>query len=394
MILNAANPYRPGAGRVPPELAGRSAVMSEYGSLLSTVTRDQMGDRPWIISGLRGVGKTVLLNQCSREAAAAGWVTIKIEASGSHSLGSQLANETYVALRKVAKLPEKVRKSFREAFSVFKAFQINIDPAGAYSFGFDVQAANGQADSGQLATDLAELLQSLGEGARAAGIGVLIAIDELQEADRDDLMALNVALHQLGQDPHPVPVIFIGTGLPSLPAVMADASSYAERMYLYRSLGLLDPEATTDALVTPASREGVTWGEDALEQVLAVSQGYPYFIQACGKHVWDVAASRTINAEDARLGIARAREEVDAGLYMARWERATNNQQEFMKAMAADNDEPSLVSELATRLGKPQTTLSMARRTLIQAGLVYSPRRGQLAFTVPGMADFINRALG
>lgn len=391
MILNAANPYRPGAGRVPPELAGRSRILHDFANMLASVTSDGTGERPWIMSGLRGVGKTVLLNQCARDAAEAGWVTIKIEATGAHPLGVQLAKETYVALRKVASLSEKARKSFLEAFGVFRAFQVRVDPMGTYSFGFDVQAASGKADSGQLSTDLAEMLESLGLAARSAGVGVLIAIDELQEADREDLMALNVALHQLGQDPSPVPIIFIGAGLPSLPAVLADASSYAERMYLYETLDLLDAEATTDALVTPARRENVVWGPEALSQVLAASRGYPYFIQACGKHVWDVAASRTINGEDARIGIGRARDEVDAGLYRARWERASNTQQDFMRAMAPDDDQPTSVAEIATRMGKTQTALSMPRRTLIHAGLVYAPRRGYLAFTVPGMADYINR---
>jgi hypothetical protein len=393
MILNAANPYRPGAGRVPPELAGRSSILHDFTTILASVTTDGTGERPWIISGLRGVGKTVFLNQCARDAAEAGWVTIKIEATGSHPLGVQLAKETYVALRKVASLSEKARKSFLEAFSVFRAFQIRVDPMGTYSFGFDVQAASGKADSGQLSTDLAEMLESLGLAARNAGVGVLIAIDELQEAHRDDLMALNVALHQLGQDPRPVPIIFLGAGLPSLPAVLADASSYAERMYLYQVLDLLDSEATTDALVTPARRENVVWGTEALGQVLAASRGYPYFIQACGKHVWDVAASRTINGEDARIGIGRARDEVDAGLYRARWERASNSQQDFMRAMAPDDDQATSVAEIATRMGKTQQGLSMPRRSLIHDGLIYAPRRGYLAFTVPGMADYINRLL-
>jgi hypothetical protein len=185
--------------------------------------------------------------------------------------------------------------------------------------------------------------------------------------------------------------MFLGTGLPSLPAVLAKASTYAERMYLYRTLGLLSDEDTKDALVTPSQRERVTWSEEALDLVLETSRGYPYFVQACGKHIWDVAASRTIDADDARIGIARARDEVDAGLYKSRWERATTAQQEFMTAMAQDNDQPSLVSDIATRLGRAQTAVSAARQSLIQSGLIYTPRRGYLAFTVPGMADYITR---
>jgi hypothetical protein len=359
--------------------------------MLEAVATDGEGERPWIISGLRGVGKTVLLNQCARNSVAAGWIVVKLEASGNQSLAIQLAKEIYVALRKAATVSDKVKRSFGDAFAVFRSFQLKVDPAGTYGFGFDIQAASGKADSGQLSTDLAEMLESLGLAARAAGTGVLLAVDELQEAPKEDLEALNVALHQLGQDPRPTPLMFLGTGLPSLPSVLAKASTYAERMYLYRTLGLLSDEDTRDALVTPSQRERVTWSEEALDLVLETSRGYPYFVQACGKHIWDVAASRTIDADDARIGIARARDEVDAGLYKSRWERATTAQQEFMTAMAQDSDQPSLVSDIATRLGRAQTAVSAARQSLIQSGLVYTPRRGYLAFTVPGMADYITR---
>ncbi len=391
MILNTPNPYRPGAGRVPPELAGRSAVLADFTGMLASVASDGEGDRPWIISGLRGVGKTVLLNQCARDGVDSGWVVIKLEASGRQPLAVQLAKEIYVALRKTATVSHKVARSFREAFSVFRSFQVKVDPGGTYGFGFDVQAAVGRADSGQLSTDLAEMLDSLGAAARGAGTGVLLAIDELQEAGTADLEALNIALHQLGQDPRPVPMIFLGTGLPSLPSVLAKASTYAERMYLYRTLDLLNDDDTRAALVTPAQRERVLWTADALDIVLTASGGYPYFVQACGKHVWDVAATRTIDADDARIGVERARDEVDAGLYKSRWERATAAHQDFMKAMAEDHDAPSLVSDIAARLGRAQTALSSPRQQLIHAGLLYTPRRGYLAFTVPGMADYINR---
>ena len=303
MILNAPNPFRPGAGRVPPELTGRSNVLADYTAVLGSVASSGEGERPWIISGLRGVGKTVLLNQCGRDAIDAGWIVIKLEASSSQPLAVQLAKEIYVALRKAATASEKVRKAFKGTFAVFRSFQIKIDPNGAYGFGFDVQAAAGKADSGQLSTDLAEMLESLGLAARAAGTGVLLAIDELQEAPTADLEAMNVALHQLGQDLRPVPLMFLGTGLPSLPAVLAKASSYAERMYLYRTLDVLSPEDTKEALLAPSQRERVTWSAGALDMVLETSGGYPYFVQACGKHIWDVAASRTIDIDDARIGI-------------------------------------------------------------------------------------------
>lgn len=388
------NPFKPGAGRVPPELAGRNDLVSEVMEIMAEVLDSSEADRPIIISGLRGVGKTVLLNEFVRRARDTGqWIAIKIEASAERSLSQMMTQELHVELRRLMNTSAQIRQMFMNALRVFRSFQIEVDPTGTYSFGFDVEPEVGVADSGDLKRDLRALLHEIGLAARSAGSGVLIAVDEMQEAPTADLNALNVALHNLGQDAWPVPVQFIGTGLPSLPSVLADATSYAERLYDYKHLGLLRDDETRRALVEPAVQREVVWDVEALDLAVTASGGYPYFVQACGKHVWSVRTNeRSIAFEDAQLGTDRARAEVDRGLYQSRWERATPAQRDVMRAMAKDNGDKSAIQDLVARTGKSRTSdLSVSRRELIKNGHIYAPDRGFVAFTVPGMADYIIR---
>ena len=388
----SANPFKPGAGRVPPELAGRSGILTEFRRLLYQARESGEGERPWILSGLRGVGKTVLLNQFGREAAELKLTHIKIEASASQPLAVALSKEVHLALRRVLSGPERSRALWSKAARVLRSFQLRVDPSGTYSFAIEVEPERGVADSGELSTDLQELLESIGLAAREANTVLLLAVDELQEASVDDLAALNVALHNLGQDSFPVPVVFVGAGLPSLPAVLADATSYAERLYDYRQIGLLDEVATVSALTVPAGARGVKWEQPALEAAVNATRGYPYFIQACGSHVWTARATDIITLDDATIGIASARREIDQGLYQSRWERATPAQRAFMAAMALDGEAPASMADLVSRLHKRRTTdLSVNRHKLILNGLIYTPERGFVAFTVPGMANFIAR---
>lgn len=392
--MSDINPFKPGAGRVPPVLAGRDTIMSVVDTVMRDVVGSGEGDRPIVISGLRGVGKTVLLNEfVLRARRSKRWVAIKLEAVNGRSLASQLAQALHAELRKQMSLGDLAVEKLRRAASALRSFQLMVDPSGMYSLGFDIEPLAGVADSGQLELDVRELLEEMALATRDLDMGLLLAIDELQEASTTDLNALNVAMHDIGQDPRPVPILFIGTGLPSLPSVLADATSYAERLYDYRTLDLLTDGETLLALSTPAGDRGVHWDDAALDEAVASVGGYPYFAQACGKHVWDSrAAEERITAVDARIGIARARDEVDRGLYQSRWERATPAQREVMKAMALNRGRPSSIQDLVARTGKKRTSdLSVSRRELIRNGHVYSPDRGYLAFTVPGMDDFIER---
>jgi hypothetical protein len=333
-----------------------------------------------------------LLNEFVERARAVRWLTVKVEATPDKSLGRSLAQALYRPLRDVRTLEDRARGAVDAAKRIFTSFQVRFDPEGNASFGFNVDPERGVADSGDLHTDLVDVLTAVGDAARANGVAVLIAIDELQDAPVEDLRALNLALHELGQAPYPVPVWFVGAGLPSLPAVLADATSYAERLYDYRSVGLLDEAATRTAFVVPAANQGVRWDDDALAAVVDHAAGYPYFVQVAGHYAWEARDGATIDSEASRRAIAQARRELDEGLYRSRWERSTAVQRRFMAAMAVDEGRPSAMADLVARMGRRrQSDLSIPRRDLIKAGHVYVPERGYVAFTVPGMDGFVRR---
>ena len=386
-----ANPYRPGAGRRPPLLAGRDGILDGFGVVRRRADELGEGDRSWILNGLRGVGKTALLNELLTQVSGRGWISAKVEAGSSGSLSLSLNQALLRAIRTATgQHPENL---LRRLLAVFKAFSLKIDPTGTVSLGVEVDAARGVADSGRFADDLAALFEALGEAARNLGVGVLVLIDELQEAAPDELTALNTAVHHIGQADVPLPVVVVGAGLPSLPAQLADATSYAERLYDYRSIGPLDDEAARQALTVPAQERGVEWEPAGLASAVSTAHGYPYFIQAIGKHVWDNARRSPISVEDVEVGLAEARREVDDGLYRSRWERATPAQRELLRALAdRSGDGPAAVADIARAMGRSRTSdISVARAESIKKGLTYAPERGFLAFAVPGMHEFILR---
>ena len=387
-----ANPFRPGAGRRPPVLAGREPILDAFTIVRRKVDELGEGDRGWILHGLRGVGKTVLLNELLAQVSSKGWIAAKVEAAPARGLPAALASALVRAMRTATGRHPEPR--LRRLLGVFKAFSLRFDPpSGLVSLGVEVDPVAGVADTGRFADDLAMLFEVLGETSADLGIGTLILVDELQEASPADLSAVNTAVHQMGQCDPPLPIVFVGAGLPSLPAQLTDATSYAERLYDYRSVGLLDAAGAAAALTRPTASYGVVWEADALQAALAIAGGYPYFLQEVGKHVWDAARSNTINLDDVSVGGQFARQEVDEGLYRSRWDRATPAQRKLLRTMGElGGDNPVAISELATAMGKRRVSdLSVARNEVIKKGLLYAPERGQLAFTVPGMHTFIAR---
>ncbi|POX90188.1 ATP-binding protein [Mycobacterium kansasii] len=385
------NPFRPGAGRRPPALAGRDPLLTAFDVAVRRAEELGEGDRGWVLNGLRGVGKTVLLNELLRRAGEREWITAKVEAGIGESLSVALSQSLVRGMRTATGRHPEPR--LRRVLGVLKAFSIKADAAGAVSLGVEVEPIRGVADSGRFAEDFAALLEVMGETARDLGIGVLILVDELQEATPSELSAVNAAMHHLGQGETPLPVMFVGAGLPSLPAQLADATSYAERLYDYRTVGLLAEAAALDALTIPTHTLNVEWDAQGLAMAADVAKGYPYFLQAIGKHVWDNAISSPITPDDVRVGLHDASREVDDGLYRSRWERATPAQRELLHALAqlAGNGSTT-VSSLATHMRRARASdLSVARNELIKKGLVYAPERGMLAFTVPGMHEFVLR---
>ena len=386
-----ANPFRPGAGRRPPVLAGRAALLGTFDVERRRAEELGEGGRSWVLHGLRGVGKTALLNELDATVSSRGWISAKVEATPATPLAVSLASALVKSMRSATgRHPEP---GLRRLLGIFKGFTLKVDPAtGAFSLGAEIKALPG-ADSGRLAEDLSTLFGVLGETSRDLGVGTLILVDELQEATAEELTAVNTAVHAQGQGAEPLPVLFVGAGLPSLPAQLAEATSYAERLYDYRPVGLLSTVDSTAALTGPTTAQGVAWDDDALDAALSIAAGYPYFLQAVGKHVWDVSPGPQITVDDVMVGGEFARREVDEGLYRSRWERATGAQRALLHAMAdLGGDDSVSVADLVAPMNKNRVQdLSVARTELIKKGLLYAPERGQLAFTVPGMSTFIQK---
>ncbi len=381
------NPYAPGAGRRPPELAGRAPELQRFDVIAARLEHGRH-DRGLIITGLRGVGKTVLLNEFRRRAEQRRWIVAKVEAGGDRPLAVMAAQALNQALRSASGHVDR-RERLTHALAVFRAFSLKVSPDGALALGLDVDAARGRADTGELETDLTELATDLAEAAADLGVGLLILIDEMQDLTGPELAAVASACHETGQ--RDLPFLVIGAGLPSLPVALTEAKSYAERLFEYVAVGPLGPDAAAEALVVPAIANDVTWDPEALALVSEAAAGYPYFLQVFGNLVWDYASHNPINMSDAEVGIIAARHELDVGFYGSRWERATPAQQTYLRAVAEGGDTPSTTAAIADRLGRRPSDVSVARDQLIKKGLLFAPDRGHIAFTVPGMAEFVMR---
>lgn len=386
------NPYTPGAGARPYELVGRERFLTDFDVSIERA-QIRLSAQSKILYGLRGVGKTVLLREFVSHARQRNWFVVALEAKAGEPLMPALTRELFKELRNAGR--NWSGDSLSWVRRVFKAFSLKADPAsGAYTFEVDLEPARGYADSGDLDRDLQEMFTELAALAGHHGVGLLLAIDELQEVEKPTLAALNATVHGLGQDAEPLPFLAVGAGLPSLRGILAEATSYAERLYEYWHIDRLDAQAIRAALVAPAAAHHVKWEASALSAAESFSDGYPYFVQVLGKHAWNVAGGREITQFDVDNAIQDATEDIDAGLYTSRWQRATRAEQRFMQAMADLMPDSSAVkvADLLEPLGKSKLSqLSPARSGLIGKGLVYAPDRGEVAFTVPGMAGFVRR---
>jgi hypothetical protein len=389
------NPYAPGAGQRPPELAGRDTELSAFDVVLERIAHGRP-ERSLVLTGLRGVGKTVLLNQLRSAAISRGWGTGKIEARPEQSLRRPVSSALHMALRELGPR-HKDQESIEEVLGVLKAFALRETPSDAkvrdrWQPGIDVPAATGRADSGDMEIDLVELLSDAAGVAADIGSGIALFIDEMQDVQPDDVSAICAACHELSQQG--APLIVVGAGLPHLPAVLSASKSYSERLFRYLRIDRLDREAADRALLAPAGREGVEFEPAALDALYAAADGYPYFVQAYGKVTWDLAASSPITADDVAMAAPVAEAELAVGFFGSRYDRATPAEREYMHAMA-DLGGPSgaavATSEVAVSLGRKPASLSPARDSLIKKGLVYSAERGQIAFTVPHFGRYLLR---
>jgi len=391
------NPYAPGAGQRPPELAGRGRELDVFDVVLERVARGRP-ERSLVLTGLRGVGKTVLLNTLRSAAIGRLWGTGKIEARPDQSLRRPVSAALHMAIRELAphhRNPDRVD----EVLAVLKAFALRSnDPNGKirdrWAPGIDLPPARGRADSGDIEIDLVELFTDAASLATDVGTGIALFIDEMQDLGPADVSALCAACHELSQ--LGAPLIVVGAGLPHLPAVLSAAKSYSERLFRYQRIDRLDRVAADLALCAPAAREEVEYEAKALDLLYEKSGGYPYFVQAYGKATWDHAPQSPVTDADVRVAAPEAEAELAVGFFGSRFERATPAEREYMRAMAAlsgdpgnDMDAAVPTAEIANALGRKPASLSPARDALIKKGLIYSGERGTVAFTVPHFGRYL-----
>lgn len=394
------NPYAPGAGQRPPELAGRDEQLDRFQVVLERIQRGRP-ERSMILTGLRGVGKTVLLNALRSTAVRARWGTGKFEARPDQALRRPLAGALHMAVRELG-LPRG--EELDNVLGVIKAFA-EKDPPGAklrdrWNPGIAVPAVIGRADSGDIEIDLVELLTDVGGLAADAGKGVAVFIDEMQDLGAEDISAICAACHEISQSA--LPVIVVGAGLPHLPAVLSASKSYSERLFRYSRIDRLDRANSDQALRMPAQDEDADFTLEALEALYAATGGYPYFVQAYGKAVWDHAPTSPITEEDVRVASPEAEAELAVGFFGSRYERATPGEREYLRAMAdlgaqaaledpaaADGTESVPTADVAAHLERKPQSLSPARDALLKKGLIYSAERGRIAFTVPHFGRYL-----
>ena len=378
------NPYRPGAGTPPPALIGRDDIIDRFGVTLRRTLAGRPG-KGFIPIGLRGVGKTVLLNRFVSIASDEGIKTAFIESPESADFASLLA----IRLRRI--LLEMSAGAFKaavsKALSALRSFTLQLPDGSSIALGVDSLAGYG--DSGILSEDLTDVLVSVGEAAAQQNTGLLLGIDEIQYLTSEELGALIAAVHRTTQ--LELPVLLVGAGLPQLPGLAGDAKSYAERLFEFPEIGSLSPQQARQALALPAAELGVEYEATALDRLVEESHGYPYFLQEWGYHVWDGSPRSPITVEDVnsvRAGVAAT---LDRNFFLVRLNRLTPKEKEYLQVMAELGPGPHRSGEIAACLGAKVESVAPRRSALITKGMIYSPSHGNTAFTVPLFDEFLRR---
>jgi hypothetical protein len=380
------NPFAPGAGSPPPELAGRAIIVEEATVQLQRAIAGRQA-RPHMLLGLRGVGKTVLLSKIEDLAKVATHETSLIESPEDAALSSMLVPKINQALRRfslVEAAKEQVHAAVRALRSFASAFKVGY---GEISISVDPEI--GVADSGDIEEDVSELFVRVGEAARAAGKGWTLLIDEVQYLNSKDLAALIVALHKVSQKQ--LPVLFFGAGLPQVAALSGDAKSYAERLFTYPSVGALESSDARKAITQPLATEGKSISDEALDEIIAQTRGYPYFLQEWGYQCWNISAGPEITLDEARRAAEVATRRLDEGFFKVRFDRLTPKEREYVIAMARLGSGPYASSAVAAELGQTTQQLGPCRAGIIKKGMIYSPSHGGIAFTVPMFDEYVTR---
>ncbi|WDM75261.1 AAA family ATPase [Xanthomonas sp. NCPPB 1638] len=384
------NPYAPGAGTPPPELAGRDALIDRIDIALDRIKAGRAA-RSFVLYGLRGVGKTVLLNKVRADAQASGVFSVTVEAPENRSLPAALApslRATLLQLSRREAAKEHAAKALRALGGFVNALKVKFNDI---EIGMELPIESGLADSGDLDHDMTQLINEIGLAAKEQDTAVVLFIDEIQHVPEHQLASLIMALHAAAQAQ--LPVTMVGAGLPQLLGQMGDAKSYAERLFEFVHVDKLDNANAESAVRVPAERENVVFDEDALAEILAKTSGYPYFLQEWGKHAWDAAATSPITLADSQEANQRALAELDASFFRVRLDRLTNAEKTYIRAMAELGAGPHRSGDIAACLGRRVESVAPTRSSLIRKGMVYAPNHGDTAFTVPLFDEYMRRAM-
>ena len=384
------NPFSPGAGSPPPELAGRDAILDLANVLFGRV-RLKRSEKSMMMTGLRGVGKTVLLNEMERMALHDGYRTLFLEAQESKSLVLLLVpqlRKLLFDLDRVAGGGEKVRR----ALAVLKSFIGGVKVSlGDVEIGLDIDPEKGSADSGDLEVDLSSLFVAVGEAAEERKSAVAILIDEIQYLSSSELNAIIMAMHKMQQ--RQLPVVLVAAGLPILPGLAGEAKSYAERLFNFPDIGALNEQDAAKALQEPVVEAGVSFDGDALHEIFRLTKGYPYFLQEWGYQVWNQAERSPITLSVVEKTTRLVVNRLDENFFRVRFNRLTDREKKYLRAMAELGPGPYRSADISTALGVEITALSSVRSGLIKKGMIYSPSHGVMAFTVPLFDEFMRRAM-
>lgn len=384
------NPFSPGAGAPPPALAGRDHILQQARVLLARALLGRHG-KSLLLVGLRGVGKTVLLNEMQWRAELAGYKTVSIEALDTRPLVELLAPQLRKVLYSLDRM-EGFSQKVREALYALKSFLAGINLSiGSVDIGVDPDVVRGVADSGDLEADLPDLFEAIGAAAAERGQGVALFIDELQYLRAAELSALIMAMHRMAQKR--LPLVLLGAGLPQLPALAGDSKTYAERLFDFQSLGALAPEYAAQALQDPVREQGADFSPAAIDEIYRLTRGYPYYLQEWGSHCWNLATLPQFDLGLIQRASERAVSALDKSFFRVRFDRLTPREKDYLRALASLGSEPQRSGDIARVLGKRVNALGPLREGLIRKGMLFSPAHGDTAFTVPLFDAFLLRVM-
>jgi hypothetical protein len=384
------NPFAPGAGTPPPELAGRDELRETIRVAIER-TRRSLSTKSVLMVGLRGVGKTVLLDRMREAAEAAGVYALRVEAPEERSLPALIAPQLRQALLRLSRneqAKDLAQRALRGLAGFAKALKVKYQDI---EVGIDFDPEPGLADNGDLELDLQALIEVVGAAAKKAGTALILFIDELQYVKEDELAALITALHRGAQ--RSLPVMLVGAGLPQLRGQTGRAKSYAERLFDFPVIGPLPEPAAKTAIVKPLEAEGVRIDDDALQRIVQETRGYPYFLQEWGKHTWDAADASPISLQDVEVASTSAVAALDESFFRVRFDRLTPVEKKYLRAMAELGPGPHRSGDVAEQLARKVTSLGPTRNQLIAKGMVWSPTHGDTAFTVPLFDELMRRVM-